>query len=284
MLSHLFRSQARRSLITGACEYSTKAQKVFADSKSAEFVAGAASSANFPKFGHSLPEVIVAGRANVGKSSLFNAVLGRNSLLHTSKKAGHTRQLNFYRVGAEPGKLILVDAPGYGARGRPEWGDMFDNYLQTRQELRRVYILFNAKHGLNSYDKGMLEHLSNLMLTPRGTQPWTLQSVITKADTIPVDDISTAINKIRKEIFDVAPLCLRPIVTSTEMTPPFGIDQLRENIIDACGLNKTLLWYVIRKIYESYVLKPRQTLHTLTPSLFNLEATTIASHPGLVPF
>lgn len=118
---------------------------------------------------------------------------------------------------------------------------MFDEYLQTRQELRRVYILFNAKHGLNSYDKEMLTHLSSLMFTPRGTQPWTLQSVITKADTIPLDDIPTVINKLRKEIYDVAPLCLRPIVTSTEMKPPFGIDQLRENIIDACGLSKTTL-------------------------------------------
>lgn len=47
---------------------------------------------------------------------------------------GRTRELNFFRVGAEPGKLILVDAPGYGARGRPQWGDMFDKYIETRKE------------------------------------------------------------------------------------------------------------------------------------------------------
>ncbi|KXN83964.1 putative GTP-binding protein EngB [Leucoagaricus sp. SymC.cos] len=236
MLLSVSHSRVIQSLLVRERGYSNKAHRIFSDSKSAEFVAGAASASQFPKFKHRLPEVIVTGRANVGKSSLFNAVLGRNSLLHTSKKAGHTKQLNFYRVGAEPGKLVLVDAPGYGARGRPEWGQMFDEYLQTRQELRRVYILFNAKHGLNAFDAGMLEHLSRFLLTPRGTQPWTLQSIITKVDTIPADKIVAVITKIRKEIHRAAPLCLPPIVTSTEMKPPIGIDQVQDNIIDACGI------------------------------------------------
>lgn len=105
-----------------------------------------------------------------------------------------------------------------------------------------MYILFNAKHGLNAADKAMLAHLASLMLTPRGTQPWTLQSIITKADTIPYKDVPTVISEIRKEIHDAAPLCLPPIVTSTEMNPPFGIDQIRENIVHSCGVGRTTLW------------------------------------------
>ncbi|EKM82210.1 hypothetical protein AGABI1DRAFT_105518 [Agaricus bisporus var. burnettii JB137-S8] len=222
-------------VVSPALKYSTQIQKIFGDAKHADFIAGAASAANFPE-SHGLPEVIVTGRANVGKSSLFNAVLGRKSLLHTSKRAGHTRQLNFYRVGAPPGKLILVDAPGYGARGRPEWGEMFDKYLQTRKELRRVYILFNGKHGLNEFDRQMLAHLSGLLDISRGAQPWTIQSVITKADTIPSSEMRTAIASIRNQIQEAAPMCLPPIITSTEMNPTFGTDQVRQNILDACGI------------------------------------------------
>jgi GTP-binding protein len=105
-----------------------------------------------------------------------------------------------------------------------------------------VYILFNAKHGLNETDKTMLAHLSSLMLTPHGTQPWTLQAIITKADTIPYKHLPTVISEIRKEIHNAAPLCLPAIVTSTNMNPPFGIYQMRENIVDACGFGTTILW------------------------------------------
>ncbi|TFK39521.1 P-loop containing nucleoside triphosphate hydrolase protein [Crucibulum laeve] len=238
-IHHASRSATRISPIklnTRTVSSATTA-KVFANTGAAEFVAAAGSVNSIPKL-HGLPEVIVTGRANVGKSTLLNAVLGRKALLHTSKKAGRTRALNFFRVGPQPGKLVVVDAPGYGARGRAEWGAVFEHYIQNRKELRRIYILFNAKHPINAFDTQMLEHLSKMLVTDRGTQPFTLQSVITKADCIPSEKAEEVITKMRKDIWGAAPLCLPPIITSAEMNPPFGIDVLRKNIADACALSK----------------------------------------------
>ncbi|KAF8972706.1 P-loop containing nucleoside triphosphate hydrolase protein [Flammula alnicola] len=220
--------------VSGHC-YSTTRENIWKDSHAAAFFAAAKTIASIPK-STGLPEIIVTGRANAGKSTLLNAVLGRKTLLSTSKKAGHTKALNFYRIGAEPGKLLLVDAPGYGARGRPEWGALFDHYVQKRVQLRRIYILFNAKHGLNEFDVQMLSHLSTSLLTARGTQPFTLQSVITKADLVPVGNLAPVIEKMRKDIWEAAPLCLPPLITSAGMSPPFGLELVRQNIVDACGL------------------------------------------------
>ncbi|KAF8993791.1 hypothetical protein BDQ17DRAFT_119399 [Cyathus striatus] len=155
--------------------YSTR---TFASPQSAKFLASAGSPASIPKL-DGLPEVIVTGRANSGKSTLLNVLLGKNDMFHTSSKAGRTTTLNFVQVGPSPeiGHLVLVDAPGYGARGRPEWGEVFDHYLQTREQLKRVYILFNAKHPLNEYDHQMLEHLSSLLIDSDGNQRWTLQQL-----------------------------------------------------------------------------------------------------------
>ena len=172
---------------------------------------------------------------------------------------GRTRVLNFFRVGVSPGKLILVDAPGYGARGRAEWGELFRKYLDTRKEcvfmiillslrllivtlwllyrLRRVYILFNAKHPLNDFDTQMLSHLSHTLISARGTQPFTLQSIITKADCIPASRVTQVIDKMRTEIWKAAPLCLPPIITSAAMNPPFGFEEVRQNIAEACRLS-----------------------------------------------
>ncbi|KIL56517.1 hypothetical protein M378DRAFT_89191 [Amanita muscaria Koide BX008] len=233
----LFRKPKAASLRT--CLIHKVPARQYAENKNAfytthaEFVASASSLERIPHL-QGLPEVVVTGRANCGKSSLFNAVLGRRSLLNTSQKAGRTRTLNFYHVGTEPPKLVLVDAPGYGARGRPEWGKLFDGYLETRKELKRVFILFNAKHPLNTFDTMMLTHLSEILVSQR--ERFTLQAVITKVDDISLDEVGGAVKRIREGIREVTHLCLPPIVTSAKMQPPFGIEEVRKNIGQACGL------------------------------------------------
>jgi GTP-binding protein len=81
----------------------------------------------------------------------------------------------------------------------------------------------------------MLSHLSQKLVTPRGTQPYTLQAIITKADLVPTNDLPTSIAVIQKAIWESAPLCLPAIVTSTALSPAFQIDRVRKNIADACG-------------------------------------------------
>lgn len=148
----------------------------------------------------------------------------------------------------------MVDAPGYGARGRPEWGELFDNYTTKRSayenylmytahaklltdfhRLRRIYILFNSKHGLNEMDRIMLRSLEEKCQDPGNARKWTLQAVITKADAIEGDALSV-IRKIQKDIFDTAPLCLPGIVTAVSKRAQIGIDTVRYNMIEACGL------------------------------------------------
>ncbi|CCM02610.1 uncharacterized protein FIBRA_04713 [Fibroporia radiculosa] len=214
---------------------STHSADVFADAKSAEFLAAAASASSIPRL-HGLPEVIVTGRANVGKSTLLNAVIGRRNLLHTSKQPGRTQTLNFYSVGPEPGKLVLVDAPGYGARGRPEWGALFNHYVQYRKELKRVFILFNAKHGLSDIDRAMLQSLDEQCQSSAGTK-FTLQAVITKADSLLQSrNAGNTVQDLQKAIFEAAPTCLPAIVTTALKHPHFGIEEVRRSIADACGL------------------------------------------------
>lgn len=83
----------------------------------------------------------------------------------------------------------------------------------------------------------MLSMLSESLVTTRGVQPFTLQAIITKADTVPIDQLEPVIVKMRKDIWAAAPLCLPPIVTSAELSPPFGVDLVRHNITKACSLS-----------------------------------------------
>jgi len=96
--------------------------------------------------------------------------------------------------------------------------------------------MLNAEHGLKDSDIEMLVHLSQLLLDEHGHQRFTLQAVITKSDTISSVDGRVHIAKLKKGILDAAPLCLAPIITSAQMSPPFGIHELRCNIVEACGV------------------------------------------------
>src|SRR3954463_10375 len=121
-----------------------------------KFIWGAADQANLPEA--TLPEIAFAGRSNVGKSSLVNALTGRRTLARTSNTPGRTRQLNFFVLADS---LMLVDLPGYGyaeasksaKRGWPRW---MQHYLRPRSSLRRVCLLLDSRHGLKEPDRALM--------------------------------------------------------------------------------------------------------------------------------
>jgi GTP-binding protein len=133
------------------------ARRLFA--RECRFLAGAANAAALPP--ERMPEVAFAGRSNVGKSSLVNALTGRRMLARTSHTPGRTRQINFFDLD---GRLTLVDLPGYGyaaapARAVREWTALLSRYLRDRAALRRVYLLIDSRHGLKEPDREMMRRL-----------------------------------------------------------------------------------------------------------------------------
>ncbi len=127
----------------------------------ARFVAGAAEPSALPL--DRLPEIAFAGRSNVGKSSLVNALTGRRMLARTSHTPGRTRQINFFDLG---GRLMLVDLPGYGYAEAPKtaikaWTDLVRRYLRTRAALRRLCLLLDARHGIKEVDRPLMRMLDD---------------------------------------------------------------------------------------------------------------------------
>ena len=139
-----------------------------------KFLVSAADEKQLPAF--DLNEVAFAGRSNVGKSSLLNALTGHKALARTSNTPGRTRLLNFFDLG---GRLILVDLPGYGyARASKtdiaRWTKLTRGFLKGRAQLRRVCLLIDSRHGLKASDRQVMDELD--------TAAASYQVVLTKAD------------------------------------------------------------------------------------------------------
>ncbi|MAZ76836.1 MAG: YihA family ribosome biogenesis GTP-binding protein [Micavibrio sp.] len=149
-----------------------QARKIF--SGPCDFVLGVAGLEQLPAADRA--EVAFAGRSNVGKSSLINTITNRNDLARTSNTPGRTQQLNFFDLG---GLLYMVDMPGYGyakvsKSQREDWNKLIFSYLQGRQNLRRVFILIDARHGLKDSDEELMKMLDKAAVT--------YQVVLTKCD------------------------------------------------------------------------------------------------------
>ena len=168
------------------------------------------------------PEVAFAGRSNVGKSSLLNALTGRLALARVSQAPGRTRQLNFFDLG---GRLTLVDMPGYGyARAsrsvKEDWQGLMFDYLRGRPTLRRVLLLLDARIEIKPADTAVMELLDRAAVT--------FQLVLTKADGVKPDDLP-------RKLAAVTALARRhpaahPEVMVTSSETGQGIEELRAEI------------------------------------------------------
>jgi GTP-binding protein len=172
------------------------------------------------------PEVAFAGRSNVGKSSLINGLVNQNHLARASNSPGRTREVNFF-VLAE--KLRLVDLPGYGfARVSKTVADKFQDlgraYLRGRVNLKRVYLLIDARHGLKSVDTEALDALDVAAVS--------YQIVLTKADKIKQAELDATVEKTLKAIAKRPAAFPKVLATSSEKG--YGLPELRAEIARTC--------------------------------------------------
>lgn len=139
-------------------------------------------------------EVAFAGRSNVGKSSLINALTGRNALARTSHTPGRTQELIFFHDTAAPDHLRLVDMPGYGYASAPKtkvaaWTALIHKFLQGRANLARVYVLIDSRHGFKDVDLDVLKTLDKSAVS--------YQIVLTKSDQVKAGDLQTTIDAVK---------------------------------------------------------------------------------------
>lgn len=194
------------------------ARKLFA--QECTFVTGAASLDGLPP--DRLPEVAFAGRSNVGKSSLINALAGRKSLARTSNTPGRTRQINFFDLG---GRLMVVDLPGYGYARAPKtevmgWTRLMQDYLRGRAGLRRLCLLVDGRHGLKPSDEALMALLEAAAVTYR--------TVLTKADKLSAMALAARIDETERQLRSRT--AAMPEVLATSAHKGRGVAELRADL------------------------------------------------------
>jgi GTP-binding protein len=191
-----------------------------------EFLLGAAALSQLPE--PNATEIAFAGRSNVGKSSLMNALTGRNNLARTSNTPGRTQQLNFFFLGERKKLgLYIVDLPGYGYAKVSkslvkDWVKLMREYLRGRPNLRRVFVLVDGRHGLKESDKELMSMLDETAVS--------YQVVLTKCDKVKISEQEKLITKTQKAI--AKNVAAHPKVLITSSVKGYGLDELRGVIAD----------------------------------------------------
>lgn len=170
-----------------------------------------------------LPEIAFAGRSNVGKSSLINALCGRSTVARTSNTPGRTQELNFFDVS---GRMILVDMPGFGFAQAPKdkvdaWKRLVNGYLRGRPTLRRCMLLVDSRHGLKDSDREMMKMLDQSAVV--------YQVVLTKIDKLKASELAAVQQRTRDEI--VSHVAAHPTLILTSSEKGIGIPELRAEIL-----------------------------------------------------
>lgn len=181
------------------------------------FLAGADRVEALPPLG--LPEVAFAGRSNVGKSSLVNALTGRSTLARISRTPGRTQQLNFFDLG---GCLVLVDMPGFGyARAAKSqirsWTGLIESYLRGRSTLQRVCLLIDARHGALAADRAFMDRLDAAAVS--------YQAILTKCDQVKPPELAQNISLLRSELAQHP--AAHPDIIATSAHAGTGVPELR---------------------------------------------------------
>lgn len=167
-------------------------------------------------------EICFAGRSNVGKSSLINALTGRKALARTSNTPGRTQEINFFELGEEH---YLVDLPGYGFAKAPipiveKWQRLLKNYLSGRASLRRAFLLIDSRHGVKAPDEEIMQLLNKAAVT--------FQVVMTKIDKPSKKDLDKSLAQVRQKLQKAPAAYPELLMTSSEKGD--GIADLRTTI------------------------------------------------------